>query len=698
MPSLFETHTVSTVGAPYIPAAPPQTPPQTPPEPRRSGPPRLADRTHRHRYQIRPWLVLFLPVGMVASHLIPKNGPTVAVAVLGGLAAWKGLRAFRRATVPAHRVYAALCTAAAAGWVLYAARFGVLDASMDGHPPFLHPHAPAGPGRWTLLTFLAGWAPLAWLWWEQHRVRARPEPAPEPAAVHPFINEWNLRVQPVFHWRLTDPEDVLAGAAFKCRLLPGQAIEDAEQARRKIASLLGISRKRLLFETLPGDEPGDTEDESLIRLLLAEPQNPQHEERPWQGPTHDPSTGTYRHGVYPDGARVVARLYQTERGRPIRACNSLHSGVVGSGKSRGVALKVLEHLQSGLFVVWFADGQGGVSIPELMDPAIDACDWPCSTREERMRMLRAAYKVMLARARKQSTKVWYDSHGNKRVGLGHWEATPEEPFIQIIIDEAQEDLRDPHAVKLVKALERMGNKVGMGVDLLTQVPLLVELGGASGDGGAQVLRGMAKAGNVLVYRAEDSTTGMVTITQGVKVDPQALPAVPGMCYLIGHSLRTAPCRTYYVSEDNLGQWLRQTPKVTLDGFSARAAGEDYATRFERRDEHVDGVGDLEDLDLELAIVLGERIPGQDAPGMALEKLTIKQEIFNIVKAAGGPIKREQIITGLAERHVKASTSSVNQALTWWCERGHLESVAGQHGYYDLINREGEEQPAGPEGD
>lgn len=645
----------------------------------------LSAGAYRLRHQMPPWIVLaILPfLGLITYLLpwVPTFAKMLAELVIGALIGWWQHSKRARGT---HRVYALSCVAGATVWMLYTTRLGVWS----------------GLGRFSLLMLLLGWLPAAWIWWDYHRVRPSnidDTPAAELPPTDPVVAAWAAKVGnskgPLPHSHLSCPEDVLSGMAYRLQLKAGDTIEDAEEVKRRIAGRLGISRTRILFEALPGDGPGDTGNESVIRIIISEPQNAQHEERPWQGPTHNPANGTYSHGVYPDGSPAEARLYLTENGKPIRACNSLHSGAVGSGKSRGVALKALEHLETGFFVIWFADGQGGVSIPELMDPEIT--DWPCASRDERMRMLRGAYKLMLARAQKQKQRVWVDSRGNRRVGLGHWEATPEDPFIQIILDEAHEDLRDPAAVKIVKAINRMSNKVGMGVDLLTQVPLVNELGGASGDGGAAVLRAMAKAGNVYVYRAEEGTTGMVAISSKIQVDPQTLPNVPGLCYLAGHTLKPSPVRTYYVSEDNLYDWLRRAPKARLDDFSATAAGEDYATRHQRIQGSTDAVLelDLDELDTELAVLLGERLPGQDAPGQAAAKLTIKQAVYEVVKAAGGPIKRDQITTDLAAMGVQASKSAVDKALSWWCELSHMHKPEERHGFYDLMNREGEESIA-----
>lgn len=630
----------------------------------------IKDRHHRHRYTLKPWMFLSgLPTFAETMHLIP-SGPVIKIGVPLLAAVALTVAQWRHRKPGAERTYALACIGYGAAWTAWAVVAGVFSG-------------------FTLLAFLPGWLIGAILWWDRHMIRA-PKTAPSDSrpVTDPFVAQWDEEIGcpggPMPGSRLSRPEEVLSGRSFHLKLARGKTIEDAEMARKAVASTLGMSRKRLLFEPLPSEDvPGDTDDESEIRLILLSKQNPQQrEDQPWTGPTLDMATGLYDHAVFPDGTRAKARLFTTERGTPWRACNSLFSGTTGSGKSRGVALKALEQKASGIFVTWFADGQDGVSIPELRGQV----DWYGDSHEKALRMLRAAFKLMKGRIRGQRGRGWTDSLGNTRTGLGHWEATPEDPFVQIMLDEAQEILRDPVAVKIIKALLRMGNKVGIGLDLITQVPILNELGAESGDGGAQVIRGMAKSGNLVMYRAEESSTKTAVVANGVIVDPQQLPHASGMCYLLNeHQSRSTHARTFYVTEDELWSLLDMIDALPLDPPSAEAAGEDYANR------HAAAAGDSGDddgdLDAELSILLGERLPGQDAPGSSQEKLTIKNHVFEAVRKNGGPMKREDILAAVtAAMGRRPSDSAINQALKWWGERGHLEPTA-DHGFYDLVGRD-----------
>lgn len=624
---------------------------------------RARNRTHRHRHQLKPWWTLTLLPAAAAMHLLlwpPMFLRLLVILAAGVLFGWRQ-RVVR--TRWDERAYALACVAAVSLWLLFAARTGLWD----------------GLGRFSLLAFLLGWVPLSWIWWDHHRIRPHAEPRyADEWLSDPFEVKWRTRVTPVLDWTISGREEIAAGARYTVQLVPGQTIEDAQQARAKAASLLRISRRRLTFEPLPGDGPGDSGDESVIQLLLTDMINPHHDSQMWEGPTLDRATGLYRHGVYPDGPAFL-RLFQVEDGTPHRACNGLWTGTTGSGKSRGNAVKIAEHLLSGMFVVWYGDGKDGASAPELEDHV----DWYCDSADETIQMLRAAWKVMKVRARIVKKLHQAAFRGEHVILLG----SAQLPYLQIVLDEAQEFLKHPIVARLVKALLRMGNEVAMGMDLLTQVPLLHELGAQAGDGGAEVIRAMAKSGNVVVYKAEDNFTGTVTLTSSLSVNPRDLPPLQGSCYVAAHTARAAVCRGYYASKAALHGWLKDAPLVELDVPSARAAGEDYVTRFRRAVDNdiAPEEIDLGDLDAELAMLLGEALPGHDAPGGAEKALTVRQAVLDVVRAAPGPIRREQITTDLAARGLTAAKSTIDQALAWWRKLGHIDNP--EHGLYELVTRE-----------
>lgn len=625
--------------------------------------------THRHRNQLRPWKVMFwVSLLAMSGHLTSEWFPVIRLWVMLGIVGFGaavGVSQWLRQKRAEFRYYATAAVTSATLWTLWTVKFGVW----------------AGAGRFMPLAGLAVWLPLAWLWWERHRTRIDVDKPEAELEEDPFVLDWRAKVEPELKWTLSDPATIDTGRKYRVQLVPGQAIEDAEEKRRKVASLLRIDRNRLTFEPFaPG--PGDSGDESVITLIVTTVRNAHHEDQAWQGPTLDETTGLYKHGVYPDAAAFM-RLFGVENGIPHRAKNGLWSGTTGSGKSRGLAVKIAEHVLSSMFVVWYADGKGGASASEL-DGNVD---WYITEAAECERMLRAAWKVMKVRTRivKQLNQARFEGKQVLYMGaLGF-------PILQIILDEAQLFLASKIMARLVKALLRMGNEVGIGMDLATQVPLLNELGAEAGDGGAEVIRSMAKSGNLGVYRAEDAFTGTVTVTSDLKVDPKSLPKEPGWCFLAGHTTRGLKCKSFYVTKDDLYQILIDAPVITLDDASARAAGDDYVTRHQRaKDSDVapDQV-DLQDLDDELAVLLGERLPGQPEPGAAATELSVREAVFNAVKGNSGPMKRADVIAAVAAQGKQASDSAVAHALKWWCERSHMDQTS--HGYYDLINREGAEQ-------
>ena len=654
---------------PVQPAAPTAVP-QTEPEQKPARQP-LRDRNHRYRHQAKPWRFFYLAPTALAAHAsldwIPFGEYAIPAAIIA-IAVIVGGRHWVKQARREFRVYAATCASWAGAWMLYATEFGMWGSV----------------GKYAPLLGLAGWLPFSFMWWERHRRRLTTDRRPQDVSQleHPFVLDWQAKVEPETKWRISNPEKVAAGTRYRLQLVPGQAIEDAEEKRRKVASLLRINRIRITFEARPGDEPGDSGDESVISMIVTEVQNPQHQEQIWQGPTLDKTTGLYKHGVYPDDPAFM-RLFQVEDGVPHRAKNGMWSGTTGSGKSRGLAIKIAEHIQSLMYAVWYADGKGGASAPELEGRV----DWYAITLDEVIRMLRAAWKVMNVRKTIVKRLQQAAFRGEKVIHLGHKLF----PMLQIILDEAQEFLRNKVVVKLAKAIQRMGNEVGIGVDIATQVPLLHELGGESGDGGAEVVRDTAKAGNQAHYKAENDFSGTVTLAEGVKVSPKTLPAGGGWCYISGYETRPVKCKTYYASKGALAKWLAEAPVITLEDASARAAGEDYATRHQRAAEAdvAPEEIDLDDLDTELAILLGEQLPGQQEPGAVANALSVKQAVFNAVRDNGGPMKREEIIAAVAAQGKQASESAINKELKWWLERSHLTRAG--HGHYDLANREGQSE-------
>ncbi|MBO0820619.1 MAG: hypothetical protein J2P26_07180 [Nocardiopsaceae bacterium] len=666
---------VSPDGAPWQAARPVAA------RPRQGGTSRaVANRTHRHRYQVRPWLVLMaVTVTGLTGHLIPAVrglawlAPVLAAVIL--------LRAWRRHRSHDHRAYAAACVTAAAAWLMIVLRYG----------------PSSGPGRFALLgVVVPGMFPLAWLWWQHHQTRPHEVTPQREAGSDPVIAAYAQNFAAPGRrgegtW-LTGPTGIKAGRVYLVNLTPGKHTpEDIVRLLPAVSSALaplGIVRSQLVLEPMPGesvDEPGP---DNLARLTVLERRsNPQREIHEFTGSTLQPDTGLFADGPYPDGQMAMARLYKVnENGQPIRTASGLYVGAQGSGKSRLLEHKTLEHMHSGLFLVWFLDGMGGSSMPGLLDHV----DWPAIHPDEWVRVLKAAARLRVFRTRRQTTRR-----------QGHWPATPEEPFIQIMIDEAHRVLRIPECVRLVKMLLQEAEKTGIGLDLATHVPLMAELGDQSGTGGAHVIRALAKDGNVAVFRTGDEWTKTVTVGSW-EVDPRALPQRPGMHYLAAASLRQAPVRAIRAADPDA--WARRAPQLELPAAEARAADGDTGDYYGRRDRFAAYDTDMTETDLDVSdlnaqvdAMLGPPggiRPAATGPPAAPGGPTAMSLCLDVLRRHGR-IKRKALIDQIRADGHGYSESAIAQALRALATTGAVTNKGGEHGEWLLTSPEALDTPAEP---
>jgi hypothetical protein len=630
-------------------------------------------RTHRHRYALRPWLVLasLAAVGLVL-HLIPLTRALWWIFLIVGLA-YTVLAQYRRKGAPGnHRGYAVACALAGTFWL------SIVIASGPVH----------GIGRIAVFTIaVPGLWPLCWWWWQYHRVRPVDHSVATPRLPDPILAAWDAHVG--------GPKGVLPGA----RLVPRRASAGTreylivgvrghhttkqlttDETLHKLASALAIDPDTLVLERPP---KGPDRSGPNARLLIVTAQNEQLETSvPWHGPTLDSLTGLYSPAVYADGP-AFCRLYVVAEGRPHRALNNAVSGLMNHGKSRFIELKVLEMLWSGIFVVWYGDGQEGASGPGLRDHV----DWYATRKDEILRMLKAAFRVAKARQRYDETVTWADRHGHARTGRGFWPASPEEPFLQIILDEVQELLTDIRIAKLVKTLQRLGPKLGIGVTLVTQEWLMYETGGASGDPGAQTIRSFAQTGLVVLFKAGSDINANALGGALAGVNPRTLPDEPGWCFLLGQETRQSRARTRHVDPDDIYDWLARASgvKARLDDLSVRAAGDDYRERWQRLGAlpTADSEEAFEDIEKDLDALLNGGSQGQALAKAALVGLPLKQAVLDVVRARG-PIKRADIDAALAEGGRVASKSTIDQALASFARTSTIVSLG--NGLWDLPDR------------
>jgi hypothetical protein len=628
------------------------------------------------------WLALPLAVGcgyvLFRMHAAPQlAGSLAAVSAIAGL--WTG----RRMPGASRWVFAAATLAFAAAFA-YEALAGL-----------------TGQGRFSLLGQITAWAPGAYAWWNHIRERPEPsqeeEPAPAPAPaprdeapVDIWVYKWRTEVgcpggplplsQISFGERLEG-----GGRMYRLQLKPGQAIEDALRSVVAVASALGIGRERIGFDKR-GSAPGRADNEAVCSVLILDPASRADIIQNWTGPTFNPETGCYAPGVWPD--RVgTCRMYQILRDGPdrYRAVNEIITGIMGAGKSRCIDLGIAERLLSGRFIIWYGDGQKGTSGPDIAK----FCNWYATRHDEIVKMLMAAYKVMIRRQRILRKFKWTDDYGNEHAGAGWF---PYEragmKFLQVYLDEAQEPLKDVRVVRIVKELQRLGPKVGIGVTQATQISLVMELGGQSGDASAQLIRAFAKQGNIFAFRATEASTasGLGLTTLGI--DPQSIPAEPpGGCFLVDHQARTLMLRHYNPRAEDLFRLLAAANLPELDEASALAAGEDYATRAERiaAAEEAEEADDA-DLEEDLAMLLGWAPP----PGSArrerggTEPESISQ-VYDAIVRAGGPVKKDAIGPAITAAGGKDwSESAISKALQRLQRVDRIRSIPDMFGFYEAM--------------
>lgn len=629
---------------------------------------RAKNARHRHRYTIKPWAVLGgLPTFTETLHLVPgqpviKIGAPLLATVIVAAVQWT------RRDTPHERAFAVACTIYGGAWAAWAVLAGLFHG-------------------FVLLALLAGWAPASFLWWDRYMVRTS-KPAPQPAEKTPpadtIRERWDTHVDVPSLFpgaRLDPPKAFDGGRSYLIRGIPGKHTTSRfEQRREDIASALGLHLDRITIESVT--EHGEDRTAANAQLLVMDEKNPQTVGRNWEGPTLNVTTGVCAPAYYPDGEPVRWRLFKVEDGHPNRAINSNISGNTGTGKSRFVDLLVLERMYSGLFVQWWIDGKEGQSSPALAQ----FVDWPAVRRDEWFRMLCAAWKVMQARRRYLTTLTSYDEDGDPVPGVEYFPASPEFPFLQIVVDEAQEVMKDPRCMRLLKLLLKQGNSCGIGVDLISQIMIQTELGetDAINAGAARTL----SKDNIAAFRADDNSAAMVTIGPRMQVNPQDLPPAPGYAYMASDSMRRMRCRTVYASK-SFRYWAKRAEQASLDALSVQVADtEGYSQRFERRSqqEAETAAGNFGDLDADLAAALGERQPGQDAPGTTEQKLGTKQAVFKAIRDAGGPIKREDVIVAVQAMGVDVKERQIADVLSWWCDHKHVVRREDMHGYYDLTAR------------
>lgn len=417
---------------------------------------------------------------------------------------------------------------------------------------------------------------LALPWWWQFRIRPEratlPEPTkppPEPDQVDPRVAVWRAKVSrqggPLEYSDLTAVVEI--GGGWRGRILLHRGNTDrAIMATKDIGAAYGLRAGGISIEPPPTGELDQAD------ILVLE-ENPLSEVLRWTKPTLSVLTGISVVGWYIDLAPVHYRHYRVGSG-PV---HTLISGSTDSGKSKTVEQLLAEERHSGVIVSWVIDPQRGASLPDWQD---NVERYARTVEEARDLLLRARVR-MYARNEFMASVKWTDPQGRQRKGIGDF--TPMDPrhllpMLSITIDEAQTILNDKFCRELIVEMIGMSRKCGIKFRLITQVPLLENLGNSS------AIRDAVAAGNVIVLRTANRLTGQVAFNGALAVDPVSLPkqwpdgsTTSGLGFVFAPGSDRAATMRVGLINDPFG-WATSGNPATLEEFD-----EDDAIRLEYRD-------------------------------------------------------------------------------------------------------------------
>lgn len=501
----------------------------------------------RYRYGLAPLATMGALAGSGAlAHTF--EAPSLAVAAGTIAAGAAGTYAARRRlnSLP-RRWWAGAVTCCSATWI------GVTTAVGIAEPM---------PGLLAAATAVLG-AP----WWYHYRNRLRlPEQAPPPPP--PPAERPAPLADPIWTNKVVAKDGPLGGAMEEgwTRIengrttgvwLPDDAKILTDAAIKQTLQVTQLYRKRIGEVMI---ERHEDRREGHIQVTVFD-QLPLAEASPWTGPQMDPKVGIAPIGPYADGrGQASIRLFDPDN---YGIYHTLVSGGTGSGKSVVLSMIIAEIEHSGVGVTWLIDPQGGQSIPDWANSG--KISKKATSTDEAFELLKAAEAVMYANSDYLTNLEWVDEDGDKRVGKGWFEPTPEMPFLALVIDEAHLVLKDPKFADIVGDIAKMGRKAGVMLILATQTPTQDELGGKHGG----KIRDNVGMGNKIVLRTQSSMTAPMLKTP---VDPVNLPPGGGFGFIEGPaSPRKVMMRAAYTKK--YVKWAQEAPGTRLHQFA-----EDAVTR------------------------------------------------------------------------------------------------------------------------
>ena len=692
---------------------------------------------HAAREKLKP--VVHAGVGlagaaMVGTQMAQTPGSTLPMAlatVVIGPATWyAGRQTIERqmAGLPPERIararrFSSAVATAAGGWFTSAAALGV------------DPNSIGGKINLTVGGLIGLWAASPYVRFRnQPRIVATPEPEREPEPT-PEEEEEPIEESPMgfavtaalYRTRWAERVAISQGALPSTSLDP-DSIEEIKggwtativsdtpgllaperfvPAGSRVAAAYGVGLADVTIETA-------ADNASKAQLTLFH-DNPLISFQHWAGPyavingtkMFDTSTGVALIGLHAD-ADLVRYRFWNQGG----AWHDLISGATGSGKSEFVSLLLAyeRHAVVEVPVMDLETGQPkldedgnaitvkkGLIVSRIIDPQWgqsfgdwqDSVDWFAPTIDEARILLQKTEKEMYARNRAFGRTKWYDEKRKKwRRGVKDFPLSPDMPLIVITIDEAHEVLKDDECKRIVAKLGKMGRKTGIKLRLITQVPLLQELGGD------MAIRDAVAGGNVVVFRTANSLSGQVAFNGGLdRVQPHTIPrewpkgrakpgeeTTAGLGYALGPSSRSAIMRAFYPGDAI--DWMYQNGEEwgipgVLDR-TTREAGTGYEDRHQR-------LAELDDLD---EIPDGTPAGSRRATGMTCAQVVLAAFL---AKASDDYKLKLEDLVGVVNGEFSARM--VSNVLKDFGKRGWVISgKAGdmQHGWHQLTVKGREE--------
>lgn len=471
---------------------------------------------------------------------------------LTSITATTGLRALFRARIPDRwRRQSWLTAIGTASWVTTAAA--------------------VSPTNWAMTALLAGGAAAGWAGW----MRAHEVPVPDndqaqlPAAEEHDDNFGDTLAR---RWAeniagrggvipgamLTDRVDLARAIRWTVQTRPGSAaFNELFPKSGRIAAGLRIPAKNLLLEPSDRDESWATLT-VIVKDLLSGGIS-------YTGARYD--NGRIPLGPFADGEGEMEYIAFDEVG----CRNGLVTGEPGSGKSACLEAIGLGLKKSGVWTLWFGDGdpEGGSS-PVLNEIS----NWAEAGPQQVLAQLEAIEAALDIRSLLKSTLT--EGHDGTPIPITD-PATQRPvrklvpslatPGLQWIIDELHRLTSDPWLIQqgFVPRLERVvriGRKYGVVVLTGTQSLLAPDYGNST------TLRGYLAARNVLAFRNQNRSE--TAVVSGLSIAPSTLPAGGGYCFATTAG-RLSMGRVAWAND--LGEYAADLPTTDLDADTELATAE-----------------------------------------------------------------------------------------------------------------------------